>query len=91
MKNSVITQMFRGKRGNCNSIPIDDKYKELLQKLAISDKKLSDRLSKYCDLKELFEVYNEDFTILNLHMEECVFAEAFKFGLLIGLEINDVD
>lgn len=86
MKSSVISQMFNCQRGNYNNIPMNEKYFELLDVVIASENKLKNELSKYPELKKLFDKYNCDLTEHNMNIEECFFVEAFKFGFLMGQE-----
>ena len=88
MKNkSAILQMLYGQKGNSDTIKSSDEYHKILDILCEQEQKLQETLTK---LPEIIELYNKvDNLRSDLHLEELniYFKEAFRFGVLLGIEI----
>ncbi len=82
---SAIYQMLNGKRGNMESIYLDDEYKEMQEKVV----QLEKAFKKILD-KQAFEVYAELEYVKckkDLLYSKAIYAEAFSFAFALAQEI----
>ena len=87
MKNkSAIMQMYFGKRGNTETIPMSDEYKTVLSKLVTLDEEMTKKLKENSELLELYKKIIEVEMELEAETSDTHFYEGFSFGLLIGVE-----
>ena len=77
---SAIYQMLNGKRGNMESICLDDEYKEMQEKVVQLEKAFKNILDK-----QAFEVYAE---LENVKCKKdllySIYAEAFSFAFALA-------
>ncbi len=82
---SAIYQMLNGKRGNMESICLDDEYKEMQEKVVQLEKAFKNILDK-----QAFEVYAELENVKckkDLLYSKAIYAEAFSFAFALAQEI----
>lgn len=84
MKYSIIDDIYFAKRGNLESINLNDKEKQLYEKQDTLIKKLKSELSdsRQSLLNEIFELQ----TGINFETQKARFKEGMKIGLLLGAE-----
>ena len=91
-KLSPIMQMYYGRRGSYEKIPCSKEYFKLLEKVIENDDELREKLSAYPELLKLYKKTNESIEALHCESADNHFAEGFKFGVLMGLDIaGDID
>ena len=84
---SAILQMFYGQRGTQDSVRPTEKYAQLENKVLESERALMEKLSAFPELIALHQKYIEDLSELYDEEIEMHYAEGFRFGCLIGLDI----
>ena len=82
---NAIIQMFHGARGQQDCVPLSKKYKELFDKCLESEENFRKELPT--KLLPIFEKTMDDFHNMYVEMLENYYAEGFRFGCLMGIDI----
>lgn len=88
-KNSAIMQMYYGERGQYDHIPYSDEARRLLDEFIKEDAQFRAHLSNFPDLLKLYEKVNDSIEALNCETEDNYYAEGFRFGFLMGLDVAE--
>ena len=86
-KQSMIMEMFNGRRGRYDQIPMTDEYWELMHVAGEREEIFLAALGKREELIELFQKTKDG--IEAMWSSECnsCFCEGFRCGVLLGLDI----
>ena len=86
---SAILQMFYGQNGNVNSLKSFPKQDKLTDAVENNYCLLCEKLKPQAELLELFEKYVESLENYYDCEIDNIYAEGFKFGLLVGIEAGE--
>ena len=81
--------MFYLERGNCENIKLSKEYEKILKEITELDENFINAIEKDSKLLEMYkEVSNKQD---ELCLEDCYlhYAEGFRFGVLMGLDIAE--
>ena len=86
-QDSAIMQMFFGQKGHCDKITCSKEYIEYMGEFVRNEQKLKEQLSQYPDIESLY--IRAKSAMENMYQEQAndYYAEGFKFGMLLGMEI----
>jgi len=84
---SVIKQMLLGKIGNFEQIKTSPEYLRVLDKTIKCEAEFKAKLAAHCEAVKLYKKVNTALNELICETEATHYAEGFKFGLLLGLEV----
>ena len=90
-KYSAIREMFYGNRGQNDTIQIEDEDVKVLDVITECDDYLRDKLSSTPDLFEKYKKFDDAISELGLIENEHYFAEGFRFGFLMAIDVFDCD
>ena len=85
--NSPLMQLYYGRRGNPESIPVDEKYLKLLDNLVDYEKEILNRLEPTPELKDLFTKFADTTMAMSASSSSAHYIEGLSFGSLLGLDI----
>ena len=88
-KYSAIREMFYGNRGQNDTIQIEDEDVKVLDVITECDDYLRDKLSSTPDLFEKYKKFDDAISELGLIENEHYFAEGFRFGFLMAIDVFD--
>ena len=88
-KYSAIREMYYGNRGQHDTIVIDDEEVKCLDVITECEEMLINELKKTVNLLKIFESYQEAVFDLNSIENEHYYAEGFRFGFLMAMDIFD--
>jgi len=80
--------MLYGEKGNLESIQATDEYYQILNEVVLHDDKLRERLLSLPELSALYRKASENIDKLSRESEVTHYAEGFKLGILVGLELT---
>ncbi|MDR1092620.1 MAG: hypothetical protein LBL66_00555 [Clostridiales bacterium] len=84
---SAILQMYYGERGQNDMIQSTEAHRKLGNEVVRYEEELNGKLAAYPELLGLFKKICNAAWRLNGEDVSLHFAEGFKFGLLMGLEV----
>lgn len=84
---SAIMQMFYGRKGHCDKITCSEEYIAYMGEFVSNEQKFKEELEKYPDLAASYARVKS--ALENMYQEQAndYYAEGFKFGILLGMEI----
>ena len=88
-KYSAIREMFYGNRGQNDTIQIEDEDVKVLDVITECDDYLRDKLSSTPELFEKYKKFDDAISELGLIENEHYFAEGFRFGFLMAIDVFD--
>ena len=80
-------QIYNGKRGNYQDIPMSRECSSLLDNVINTDNKLKKALSKEPELLKLYSENNEALAALHHKELSDYYLEGFRLGALVGIDI----
>ena len=86
MKYSAIEQMYNGKRGQGQQIPLSEKYQVVNSVYSELVNKLRSELKAYPERLALYDRTHEAYLEVQIELLKCEYAAGFRFGLLIGVD-----
>ena len=90
-KYSAIREMFYGNRGQNDTIQIEDEDVKVLDVITECDDYLRDKLSSTPELFEKYKKFDDAISELGLIENEHYFAEGFRFGFLMAMDVFNFD
>ena len=90
-KYSAIREMFYGNRGQNDTIQIEDEDVKVLDVIIECDDYLRDKLTSTPELYEKYKKFDDAVSELGLIENEHYFAEGFRFGFLMAIDVFDYD
>ena len=88
-KYSAIREMFYGNRGQNDTIQIEDEDVKVLDVIIECDDYLRDKLTSTPELYEKYKKFDDAVSELGLIENEHYFAEGFRFGFLMAIDVFD--
>ena len=88
-KYSAIREMFYGNRGQNDTIQIEDEDVKVLDVIIECDDYLRDKLSISPELLEKYKKFDDAKSDLSSIENEHYFAEGFRFGFLMAIDVFD--
>ena len=88
MKDSAFRDMYYNGRGMFDYLVMNAEQKEIAKKLIEYEKEFLKEISKFPSLKERYNQMNMQEQEFNSKCIEEAYKEAFKFGLLLGIEVT---
>ena len=88
-KYSAIREMFYGNRGQNDTIQIEDENVKVLDVIIECDDYLRDKLSITPELLEKYKKFDDAKSDLSSIENEHYFAEGFRFGFLMAIDVFD--
>jgi len=85
--NSIIRQIFLGEKGNCDNIKYHKKYYDTLDKAIICEKEFQAKIESNHELSKLYLKVSDTSNENNSESIIAHFAEGFKLGVLLGIEL----
>ncbi len=87
MKISAISDMFYGRRGQLDQLPVTEEYRKQFNEFFVYQKELEEKLKQNPDLLQLYkQVLNSYDEVVCIQVED-YYAEGFRYGVLIGLDV----
>jgi len=84
---SIIKQIFLGKKGNCENIKFHKKYYDTLDEAITCEKDFQAKLESNNELSKLYLKVSDTYNENNSESAVAHFVEGFKIGILLGLEL----
>ena len=88
-KYSAIREMFYGNRGQNDTVQIEDEDVKVLDVITECDDYLRNKLSSAPELFEKYKKFDDAVSELGLIENEHYFAEGFRFGFLMAMDVFD--
>ena len=88
-KYSAIREMFYGNRGQKDTVQIEDEDVKVLDDIIECDDYLRDKLSSTPELLEKYKKFDDAVSELGLIENDHYFAEGFRFGFLMAMDVFD--
>ncbi|MCL2862270.1 MAG: hypothetical protein FWE22_07670 [Firmicutes bacterium] len=88
---STIRQMYYGEKGSSEQIKVSKEYFNLLQKFTEYEEEFVSKIAAFPELLKLYTKLAESLENANSELFFVHYAEGFKFGFLLGLEISKDD
>ena len=84
---SPIMQMNYQERGSRRELPVTKECHKCLEIAVAAEKKLLDTISDRPDIRKLYEAANDAIEDLHSQQLDDCYAEAFRFGFLLALDV----
>lgn len=82
-------QILYGQRGIYDYIKMSEEYRVCSKALSEAYEKLKEKLQPQTEIWQLFKNFENAFDALQSEETGILYAEGFKFGLLIGIEAGE--
>lgn len=90
MKYSAIKDLYYGERGDSELVEPSEKMRELFQRVNEQREGLEKLLENFQDIKIAFLNFLDTQEELRLTAMHDYYAEGFRFGVLLGLDVADI-